>query len=140
MTRTATCVIIDTSALVAVAREEAGFEILRDAVVRGGIIPVPVLFEYARTTSDRGKHEDHAAQATLDYMLEFCPLEPLTAADAAIAAEANRHHGLGNGRGGTLNFGDLMVYAVAKRLNMPVLCTGQDFAATDIPIHPASRI
>lgn len=140
MMRTATCVIIDTSALVALAREEDGYLPVKHALVRGGVIPAPVIFEYIRTTTDRGKRVDQAASVTLNYLLEFCRIEPLTADDTAIATEANQTHGLGNGRGGTLNFGDLMVYAVAKRLKLPILCTGRDFAATDIQIHPASRL
>lgn len=59
--------------------------------------------------------------------------------DAAVAAEANMAHGTGNGRGGSLNLLDLMVYAVARRLGLPILCTGRDFAATGIDLHPASR-
>lgn len=66
-------------------------------------------------------------------------IEPFTAEDAEIAGEANRAHGKGNGKGGTLNLLDLMVYAMARRLAEPILCTGRDFAATGIDIHPASR-
>ena len=40
---------------------------------------------------------------------------------------------------GTLNLLDLMVYAVAKRTERPILCTGKDFTTTDADIHPASR-
>jgi uncharacterized protein with PIN domain len=32
-----------------------------------------------------------------------------------------------------LNFGDCMAYAVAAVADMPLLCTGNDFAQTDIP-------
>jgi ribonuclease VapC len=39
-----------------------------------------------------------------------------------------------------LNLLDLMVYAVAKERGMPLLCTGNDFATTDLAIHPASRV
>ena len=63
-----------------------------------------------------------------------------TSADADLAIAANPLYGTGNGRGGSLNMRDLMVYAMAKRMNFPILCTGWDFAATDIAIHPASRL
>lgn len=59
---------------------------------------------------------------------------------AEITAAARQRYGKGNGRGGLLNFGDLMVYAIAKDRNLPLLCTGNDFASTDLIIHPASRI
>ncbi len=60
--------------------------------------------------------------------------------DAHLAEAANEAHGTGNHRGGTLNLLDLMVYGMAKRTGRPILCTGRDFAATGIAIHPASRI
>jgi hypothetical protein len=33
-----------------------------------------------------------------------------------------------------LNFGDCFTYALAERTGHPVLCTGDDFAATDITV------
>ena len=35
-----------------------------------------------------------------------------------------------------LNFGDCLCYAIAKATGLPLLCTGQDFARTDLPIGP----
>ena len=141
MTRTATCVIVDTSALVAIAKFEPHAKTLHDAIVaEGAIVPAPVLVEYNRVTTDRGKRPDPAAQDVLRFLMaKALTVEPFTAADAEIAVAADAQHGLGNGRGGTLNFGDLMVYAVAKRLAKPILCTGGDFAAAGADLHPASR-
>ena len=59
---------------------------------------------------------------------------------AEITAIARERYGKGNGTGGKLNFGDLMVYAIAKDSGLPLLCTGNDFASTDLILHPASRI
>ena len=59
---------------------------------------------------------------------------------ADITATARDLYGKGNGIGGKLNFGDLMVYAIAKDSGQPLLCTGSDFASTDLVLHPASRI
>lgn len=33
-----------------------------------------------------------------------------------------------------LNFGDCLCYVIAKATGLPLLCTGQDFARTDLPI------
>lgn len=80
------------------------------------------------------------ASALLDRLTSDClHIEPFTPADADLAADAIERHGTGNGRGGTLNPLDLMVYGMAKRTGLSILCTGRDFAQTDIPIHPASR-
>jgi len=46
-----------------------------------------------------------------------------------IAVAALRRFG---GRPARLNFGDCMVYAVAKALDAPLLYKGEDFARTDI--------
>ncbi|MGO8959865.1 MAG: type II toxin-antitoxin system VapC family toxin, partial [Streptosporangiaceae bacterium] len=41
-----------------------------------------------------------------------------------------------------LNFGDCFTYALAEQTGHPVLCTGDDFAATDIAVvrlHPTTE-
>jgi ribonuclease VapC len=133
--------IIDTSALVALAREEQGREQIRDALLDGaGAIPAPVIVEFRRVTGGAGNAPNLDATLLLEQLLAAgCTIEAFTAADAELAATANQRFGTGNGSGGSLNMLDLMVYAVARRREMPVLCTGRDFASTDIAIHPASR-
>ena len=133
--------IIDTSALVAIAREEAGRDQLRDAILDDpGLIPAPVVIEFHRVTAGAGNVPDEDAIMLLDQLIGAgCSIEPFTAADAATAAVANGNFGTGNGRGGRLNMLDLIVYAMARRTLRPVLCTGRDFATTDVGIHPASR-
>lgn len=131
--------IVDTSALVAVARGEAGSDPLKDAIGDGGLVPAPVIVEYHRVLTHRGARDSPASEKVLAKLLAKLAVEPLTAHDADIAAIANREYGAGNGRGGKLNLLDLMVYATAKRLGLPILCTGRDFASTDALIHPSSR-
>lgn len=62
----------------------------------------------------------------------------LDAAERAIGAwrrfGKGRHHA-------ALNYGDCFVYALAERTGLPVLCTGDDFAATDLDVRrPASVV
>lgn len=52
---------------------------------------------------------------------------------ARLAAEAYRRFGKGRHRAG-LNFGDCFAYALARRLDAPLLCKGEDFAQTDIEV------
>jgi ribonuclease VapC len=55
---------------------------------------------------------------------------------AARAMSGWRRSGQGHHPAG-LNFGDCFTYALAERTGHPVLCTGNDFAATDIAVlHP----
>jgi ribonuclease VapC len=132
-------VIVDTSALVAIAQHEPGSERLAEAIAGGGLVPAPVLVEFQRVVTDRGAHPAAGAQSVLEQLLVKLAVEPFTAEDAQIAAAANLEHGAGNRRGGRLNLLDLMVYAVARRTGLPILCTGADFAAAGAPLHPASR-
>lgn len=134
--------IIDTSALVAVANRERGRESIEQALLtEPGIIPAPVLVELARVTALRGNVVDPDTALMMNELLnEGISIEPFTLADARLAEAANVEHGTGNGRGGTLNLLDLMVYGMALRTRRPILCTGRDFAATGIALHPASRI
>lgn len=134
--------IIDTSALIAIVRMEPGYEILLEAALsETGLIPSPVLVEFGRVTSLAGNHPSADADMILATLLgERSHIEPFGEEDARLAAAANAQWGSGNGRGGPLNLLDLMVYAVARRTDRPILCTRRDFAVTDAAIHCASRV
>lgn len=133
--------IVDTSALIAIAkREDAGDQLLRTIYTEPGLLPAPALVEFVRVAAGARFPDPAAAHIMLADVLEG-PLQLLTFTPehAGAAAAANAVHGAGNGKGGTLNLLDLMVYGCAKVENLPILCTGLDFAATDAAIHPASR-
>jgi ribonuclease VapC len=49
------------------------------------------------------------------------------------AADAYRRYGRGRHRAG-LNFCDCLTYATAKLAGQPLLCTGSEFAKTDLAI------
>ncbi len=133
--------IVDTSALVAVVRRERGYaELLAAMTEQAGLIPAPVILEFERVTARSENRPDPKARQLLAALLDGqLKLVALTAEDGITAANANEAHGTGNGRGGPLNFGDLMVYAVALRSGRPILCTGADFVRSGIALHPASR-
>jgi ribonuclease VapC len=133
--------IVDTSALAAVAFGEPGSDALLDALLNErGLLPAPAQTEFQRVAALRGAGFDDIA-ADLLGTLQRAGLEiiPYNGTHAAIAARAQEKYGKGNGRGGVLNLLDLMVYAVAKEREMPILCTGRDFTTTDVAVHPASR-
>lgn len=130
--------IVDTSALIAIAEAEPGSDALIDAIADGGLVPAPVLVEFRRVVTKRGLRVHPGAEIILSDLLTRLSVEPFTAGDADIAGDANMKFGAGNGRGGTLNLLDLMVYAVARRTGRPILCTGRDFSATDAHVHRSS--
>lgn len=133
--------IVDTSALIAVLTQEPGWEELRAALVDEPVrLPAPAMVEFMRVASGERLGLADKALALLDEceaigmdVLEF------TGQHAKLAAQAIAVHGKGCGSGGTLNLLDLMVYAVAQERGEPLLCTGKDFAATDLTLHAASR-
>lgn len=133
--------IVDTSALVAIARQEAEWETMSRAILASrALIPAFALVEYRRVMARAGNEPDPDAEALIAaYLRRGFRIEPFTAEDGEAACAANPLYGSGNGRGGRLNLLDLMVYGMARRLGLPILCTGRDFAATGISIHPASR-
>jgi ribonuclease VapC len=134
-------VIVDTSALVAVLRREAGHAPLLDALVReDSLIPAPVLIELARVAAGPGNAPDPRAEALVTALLDGrAAVLPFDAEAARLAVAANPECGRGNGRGGPLNILDLMVLGCARAARRPILCTGRDFAAAGAELHPASR-
>ena len=133
--------IVDTSALIAVLYEEDHAAELRRALLsEAAAIPAPAVLEFVRV-ADRQSPELGAIARDLltELTANGIAIVPFEQRHARIAAEANARHGKGMGQGGKLNLLDLMVYAVALEREQPLLCTGKDFAASDVTIHPASR-
>ena len=76
-----------------------------------------------------------AGQDVVERFLRDAKID-IVAVDADMAARAMsgwRRYGNGRHRAG-LNFGDCFTYALAERTGHPVLCVGDDFAATDIAV------
>ena len=135
-------VIVDTSALVALIARERGAGLIADALAESVIwLPAPVLLEFQLVTAATGNSPNPAAAAALMARLiaDGARVRVFDADCAAAAGTASARYGKGNGLGGLLNILDLMVYATAKVMRLPILCTGKDFAATDAILHPASR-
>lgn len=57
---------------------------------------------------------------------------------AQLALEGWRRFGKGR-HAAALNLGDCFGYGLARRLDSPVLCTGDDFARTDVDTLPGGR-
>jgi ribonuclease VapC len=118
-----------------------GCDALVEAIVteRGGI-PAPAVVEFVRVASNqRFGLRDQAEELLASVARRGCVKLPFTPDHATIAIAAEPRYGSGNGSGGVLNLLDLMVYAVAKARGEALLCTGKDFATTDLELHAASR-
>lgn len=134
--------IVDTSALVAITSGEREWQQLRNAInASKAVIPAPALTEFWLVIGGRNPALLEFGEAMVATMLtDGVEVAAFELRHADITALARERYGKGNGQGGRLNFGDLMVYAVAKDRGEPLLCTGNDFASTDLRIHPASRL
>lgn len=125
--------IVDASALVTIAIDEPGCEMLLQALSRSRIsrISAANLFE-AWMVVDRRRIP--GSSAVLDDTIRKAALiiEPVTLAQVHIAREAYAQYGKGSGHPAKLNFGDCFAYALAKQSGEPLLFVGNDFVHTDL--------
>lgn len=124
--------VIDTSAIVAILRNELKAETLRRAIVADTVrlVPATCVFEARMAlVSRRGEH----ALAEIDLWLTKIAAD-VVAVDADlvdVATQAWLTYGKGRHPAG-LNFADCFSYALAKRSDEPLLFIGDDFSKTDI--------
>ncbi|MDR1442320.1 MAG: type II toxin-antitoxin system VapC family toxin [Bifidobacteriaceae bacterium] len=125
--------IVDTSALVAVWRDEAHAAEILDALVTANtrVISAASLVEVYCVLDDR---RDPAERRRLDRFLDELGVDvpPFTSRQADLARQAYRDYGRGSGHSAALNFGDCFSYALAAERAEPLLFVGQDFTHTDI--------
>ena len=124
-------IVIDTSALIAIFRQEPERDVFSDAIVNADrrILPAHAYLEYAMVTSS-----EPTARRWLDMLIERLRLATgeIDAAVSQLAADAFFQYGKGRGHPARLNFADCLSYAVAKHLGAPLLYKGDDFSHTDI--------
>lgn len=125
--------IVDTSAVVAVIKREAGWEAI-DRALSDATTPRMS----AGTQLELGIVVDQARDPELSRLVDALlrdwsvEIEPVTAEHARIAREAYRDYGRGSGHRARLNYGDCFAYALASQSGEPLLYVGDDFAATDL--------
>lgn len=126
-------VIVDTSVLIAILREEpdAAVYVASLRAVRPVRISTGTLFETVIVVD--GNRSPRLSRR-LDELVKNIPLviEPVTEEQFRIAREAYRDYGRGSGHPARLNFGDCFAYALARAMGEPLLVKGDDFIHTDI--------
>jgi ribonuclease VapC len=132
--------VIDTSAVVAILRQESGAESLlgRLTAAASRRISAASLLETAIVLE--GKFGERGGD-DLDLFLARAKIEvePVTDEQVRIARKAWRRYGKGTGHAAELNFGDCFSYALAQSLGEELLYKGADFAHTDVaPEDPGS--
>jgi ribonuclease VapC len=129
----ASLVVIDTSALVAIAtrepeREKFLYRCLNDDSLQlssAGYLEVAIVLD---------NRSDPILSKQLDQLLERLSISvvPVTPDQARIARRAHREYGRGSGHPARLNFGDCFSYALSKDTGEPLLFKGDDFSRTDV--------
>ena len=131
-------IVIDSSAVVAIFRQED--DALRYAQVIATdddpILSAANLVEVSIVLRGLKQIEPEKAERWLDDFLKTAGIriESVTPQQAAAARSAHLRFGKGTGHGAALNYGDCFAYALARIMQVPLLCKGRDFALTDISI------
>lgn len=126
--------ILDSSALVAIVLREPGFEVVVRKLAAAPAVAVgaPTLAEAGIVLTAR---LGSAARGLLQGLLLEWEAETVSFGPEHWREAVSVYARFGKGRHkAQLNFGDCMAYAVAKLAGEPLLCTGDDFPKTDIPL------
>ncbi len=125
--------IVDTSAIVAIALNESGRDRLVDALLGAPApkISAATLVEVAAVLTRRLAPEDLRRVERLIDQLGIMTVS-FDAEQAANATRAYREFGRGSGHRAGLNLGDCYSYALAAVTGEPLLYVGDDFSHTDI--------
>jgi ribonuclease VapC len=125
--------IVDTSVLIAVLKEEPGEGILRELT---RTVPTKRLSAatYLEAAIIVDANRNPVLSRRLDDLIARTGIvvEPITREQAEIARAAYRDFGKGSGHPAGLNLGDCFAYALAKATREPLLFKGNDFSKTDV--------
>jgi len=125
--------ILDTSAVVAILRDEAEAPLFAKAIEKAVHRRISAVnYVEAAAVIDAGR--DPIASRRFDDLFQEAEVtvEFVTEAQARIARQAYRDFGKGSGHPAKLNFGDCFAYALAKAKREPMLFKGDDFSHTDV--------
>lgn len=124
--------VLDSSAVISVIREEEGHRRLHAKMEDAAILAIgaPTLFETGIVAVGRF---GQAGRSVVAQFLEYWDVEvtPFDGRHWRVAFDAFLRYGKGR-HPARLNYGDCMTYATARLAGMPLLFTGDDFARTDI--------
>lgn len=120
--------IVDTSALIAILRDEpearafaiAIAEAARRSISAANYLEAAIVIDGSRDPIAGRRFDDLLREAEI-------VIQPVTEEQARVAREAYRDFGRGSGHPARLNFGDCFAYALAKSKAEPLLYKGDDF-------------
>jgi len=131
-------IVVDSTAIIAIFRQEddAGDYSRSIATDDDPVMSAANLVETSIVLRGLKKIAPEIAERWLDDFIKAAGIriEPVTADQAQAARLAHLQFGKATGRRAALNYGDCFAYALAKTMDAPLLCKGNDFPSTDISI------
>jgi len=129
--------IVDTSAIVAILRDEREARSFANAIADARVRRVSAV-NYVEAAAVIEVSRDPIASRRFDDFFREASfiVETVTFEQAQLAREAYKDFGKGSGHAAQLNFGDCFAYALAKAMSEPLLFKGQDFKHTDLMPAP----
>jgi ribonuclease VapC len=125
-------IVIDTSAVVAILRDEPERRMFNEAIEEAKrCLMSAVSFVEASMVMEGRMGYDGLRDFDLFVLKAGIEIVPVDVEQANIAREAFRTFGKGR-HAANLNFGDCFSYALAKAMDAALLFKGQDFSRTDI--------
>ena len=131
-------IVVDTSALARLFLREPGYEAIQRTVFASSRAQVPVccVVEFAALR--------RLGEARMGWLSRFIDRENVVVVGVGpehreLATEATLKFGRGSGHPAQLNFGDCLVYSVARFRDLPLLFVGDDFGLTDLTPAIAQR-
>ena len=128
--------IIDTSAVIAVLKEESDAPRFLRVLTLSAEPKRMSAANYLEAAIVVDANRNPLLSRRLDELIVQTEImaEPITLEQANIARAAYRDFGRGSGHPARLNFGDCFAYALAKSMREPLLFKGDDFSQTDVAI------
>jgi ribonuclease VapC len=130
-------IVLDTSAVIAIfCQEDDALRFAQSiAADEDPIISAASLVEASIVLRGLKKIAPEKAERWLDEFIAAAGIrvEAVTPDQAQSARTAHLRFGKGTGHRAALNYGDCFAYALAKAMDAPLLCKGNDFPLTDIP-------
>jgi len=128
--------ILDSSAIMALVFREPDYELVEERMFSGEPLGIgaPTLVESAIVLSSRLGMD---ARGVLARLIQTAGVETIPFSTPHYEAAVSAWLKYGKGRHpAALNLGDCFSYAVAMLAKQPLLCIGNDFSKTDIPVVP----
>jgi ribonuclease VapC len=131
--------IIDTSALVAILRDEPDAPVYAGAIGRAGSRRLSAASFLEAAIVIDGSQDPIASRRFDDLLAEAqITIDSVDEDQVRIARQTYRDFGKGSGHPARLNYGDCFAYALARAAGEALLFKGEDFAHTDI--RPALQV